>query len=89
LALLLIIKAIKFIKKQGPGSVKQINLYTSAVGAVQQLCNMSYKPTGKGLAITFTAALEDLFDQFPQVKVHVIGFHKSQILLPCHHVYWE
>jgi hypothetical protein len=44
---------------------------------------------GKGLSIAFTAALEDLFNSFPQVKVHVIGFHKSCTLLPCHHVYWE
>jgi hypothetical protein len=45
----------------------------------------SSKPAGRGLAIAFTAALEDLFHQlFPQVKVHVIGFHQSRLLLPCH-----
>jgi hypothetical protein len=87
--LLLIIKAIKFLRKYGPDSVKRVNLYTSAIGTVCRLCNTSIKPTGKGLSIAFTAALEDLIDQFPHVEVSVISFHKSQLLTPCHHMHWE
>jgi hypothetical protein len=88
-ALLSIIKAVKFIKKQGPNSVKTVNLYTSAIGAVQRLCNTSVKPAGRGLALAFTAALEDLFDLFPHIKVNVIGVNKSQLSRPCDHMHWD
>jgi hypothetical protein len=87
-ALLSIIKAFKFIK-QSLNSYKRINLYTSSIGAIKRLCNTLRKPAGRGLSIAFTAVLEDLFNSFPHVKVHVMGFHKSRTLLPCHHIYWE
>jgi hypothetical protein len=87
LALMSIIKLVKFIKKQGLNSVKTVNLYTSAIDAVQRLCNTSFKPAGRGLAIAFTAALEDLFDQFPHIKVNVIGVNKSWLSRPCDHMH--
>jgi hypothetical protein len=50
---------------------------------------MSVKPAGRGLAIAFTAALEDLFDLSPHIKVNVIGINKSRLICPCDHMHWD
>jgi hypothetical protein len=56
---------------------------------IKKLCNISSKPAGRGLALAFTVALEDLITMYPKVEILIKGFHKSLSILTCNYMYWE